>query len=194
MANGDYGTSSIQWRETAPKTWTLTNTEQYGGPKPDFEAEAQRLIQQRMMEAEAMSGAGFAAADRRLAEQGAEREQLPNRKGGYRDASPQEKRVWRRQLRDFFSEAKDPRSDPLQGIQSLIDSGAIQYDEDGLWVAAPNMGNRKARQIMGMADAWADQTGLWRPRPEGGADFDPSNYRPYGEAQNRMQWETMQRR
>jgi hypothetical protein len=76
----------------------------------------------------------------------------------------------------------------MQGIQSLIDSGAIAYDEDGLWIAQPNIGTKKAQQLLEMADAWADRTGLWE-----GGQFRPENYRPYGEAQNRMQWGTMQK-
>lgn len=178
MPAGEYGESSIEWRKTAPKTYTLTNTEQYGGPPPSnsFDAEAEKLLMQRMMASQLLEQAGHATTDAERADM------LPGR----REPTPQEKKMWRRQLRDFFSEANDPRSDSNQGIQSLIDSGAVVYDEDGLWVnSATNLGRRKNEQIVRMADQWADRVGLWSDK-----GFDPSNYRPYETEQGqRKRWE-----
>jgi hypothetical protein len=195
--SSQYGTSSIEWRRPEPKVVELYNTEQvapvpvpgvpYGAtPLPDpAEQQRQALVEQRAKELETMR-----QMMRAQAEQG--RFELPGYRGpggpqAEQRPSPQEKRAHRRQLRDFFSEVEDPQSDPLQGIQSLIDSGAIVYDENGLWIAQPNIGEKKGQQLLAMADAWADQTGLWE-----GGQFRPENYRPYGAAQNRMQWETRQ--
>jgi hypothetical protein len=192
MNGSQYGTSSIQWRRPEPKVVELYNTEQiaptpvpgvpYGAAVPDpAEQQRQAALAETVRELETMRQMMQAQA-----EQGGF-EPLPGRRGGAQGEapSPQEQRIHRKQLRDFFSEVKDPRADPMQGIQSLIDSGAIVYDEDGLWIAQPNIGTKKGQQLLEMADAWADRTGLWE-----GGQFRPENYRPYGEAQNRMQWET----
>lgn len=181
MPAGDYGTSSIEWRRTAPKTYTLTNTEQVGGPtgQTQTDLDAERLLMQRMMEAQ---------ADTTTADQWAERaDTLP----GHRESTPQERRMWRRQLRDYFSELNDPRSDHALGFQGLIDSGAVTYDEDGIYTNV-NVGSRHREAMVRAGDEWADKVGLWRPREGGGEDFDPSNYRPYETQQGqRKTWEEM---
>jgi len=115
-------------------------------------------------------------------------EDLPTFEDNKARSTPKQRRVWRRQLRDYFSELDDPRSDSNLGIQSLIDSGAITYDEDGLSTSV-NMGRKYTDRMIDAADRWADKTGLWRPRPGGGEDFDPDNYRPYYSDQQRKLWE-----
>jgi hypothetical protein len=176
-------TGDIIWRRQDPKTWELYNIPPTEAPAV---AEAQPEAEPA---AEPQAEARQADQERAILQQMMQAHRPPS----FEEAPPRTKRMWRRQIRDYFSEAEDPRSDPYQGIQSMIDSGAIRYDEDGLWVAQPNLGTKRAQQLIQAADAWADKVGLWRPREGGGAEFDPSNYQPYGSEQGRMQWSEMQK-
>jgi hypothetical protein len=156
-----YGKSDIAWTKSG-NTWTLTN-----------QAPAEPSIEQQMYQAE------MAPDDERPFGS------LPGRSRAGRDQStPEERRAWKKQINRFMKNWKtgDPTEfDTSQGIQEMIDSGAISYDEDGLWISKPHMSTKDSDAMIDAADRWADETGLWQ-----GKDFKPENYAPYGSDQQKM--------
>jgi len=147
-------TGDIIWRWTDPKTVELSNV----NPEPPLPTDTDTVAQTP----DQMSGISMPDKEREafMAMMGAY--QSPAERA--RNASPEEKKAWRKQLHRFLKNERT--SDPMefdreQGIQELLDSGAMWYDEDGAYTSVRIPGRKNRDALVSAADAWADKVGLW---------------------------------
>jgi hypothetical protein len=143
---GEFG--DIIWKRT-PGQLELYNVPPAAEPAapPAAPEPAETDLQRQMMEAQMRSEE--------------ERERYYREKNAYAreqasQASPKQKREWRKQIRDFLSEMDDPRADPVQGIQSMIDSGAMWMEEDGAYTSVPIRSEKQRQQLVDASDQWLD--------------------------------------
>jgi hypothetical protein len=142
---GEFG--DIIWKRT-PGQLELYNVPPPPEPTaPAVPEPAEIDLQRQMMEAQMRSQE--------------ERERYYREKNAYQrewaaQAPPKQKREWRRQIRDFLSEMDDPRADPIQGIQSMLDSGAMWMEEDGVYTSVPIRSEKQRQRLVDASDRWLD--------------------------------------
>jgi len=158
-------TGDIIWRRTDPKTWELSNR-----PSPPEEVGLESPAQGWQPSAKAASD-----QERALMQQMMAAQPEYSRREIASQASPKQKREWRKQLRTFDKYLKQGGEDAPSGIQELLDSGAMWYDEDGWYTSVALPHGEKARQrFVDAADAWGDRVGIWK-----NGQFDPGAEQTY---------------
>lgn len=167
-----YGTSGIQWRQTAPKTFELRNI-QPEEPPPQLGMADQEMV--RQMFAENMA------------------QQVEGKAGPAKLGQEAQRRAWRKQLKTFDQTlkqdfkagdadqwrgdaAKKYSDDAVQGIQELIDSGAIWFDDQGgVYGQLENHpgGQKGTRRLLDAAREWGD---WYRDQIAHGEDLPPQKH------------------
>lgn len=148
---GEFG--SIEWSRKDPKTWELHNTEQAAPTLTDPIPQAgESDIQAQMFEE--MQGVKWDQVKARI--------------------DKQEQRDWRKQInrftRNWASDEKAGRPfDAAQGVQELIDSGAMRMEEDGAYTNVPVRSKKQRERIVEASDQWLDYQ-----HAQGKTQFDPA--------------------
>jgi len=150
--SAEYGSSDIAWKRVAPKLFELSNK------PPDTDAAA-KALHDMMYEA---SGKNMSMEEYAHYSQGMgmrERERRPEVSTAQKTKSPAAmRRDQRRQLKRFDRALIDPATDTRQGVQELVDSGAIWLnDEDGgVYTSVPHKSRDNERFLNAVRDwsAW----------------------------------------
>src|SRR5262245_2913969 len=124
-------TGDIIWRRTDPKTWELSNLPSADPAEVGLESPAQGWqVEQTGRAATEQERKELALMQQMMAAQ-----PEYSRREIASQASPKQKREWRKQLRTFDKYLKQGGEDAPSGIQELLDSGAMWYDEDGWYTS-----------------------------------------------------------
>lgn len=176
MDSPQYGSSGIQWQRTDPKTVTLSNTPdemQAPPPSQDPSPVAQEMFQNLMDPMTAMGKAmtedefknfslGMAMRDR---------SRQPTSEAGQKR---QDMREHRKQIRQFDRGFK-AGADPQQGIQQLMDSGAIWLTDTGDLYSSVPLPEGMNKRLLDAARTWqpADEQYMQYVKDKGGNQIIP---------------------
>jgi len=130
----------IKWTRTDPKTWELHNVVQADTPTTTLPpTTTSTTLPEQMFDESYQAAPTYAPAEPSQAAQ---------------------RREWRKQFRTFDKTLKNPSpGDAVQGIQELLDSGALQMDEDGNVYSSlehPPGGSKARDRLLGAAREWND--------------------------------------
>src|SRR5262245_57773269 len=144
-----YGKSDIQWKKIEPKVFELSN-------KPPDQPAMQQALETASQQAEAkdMGLDEFFHYDKGMAMRERERPAGPAEARQERLQARTTRREHRRQLRLFDRYLAEGGPDPRQGVQELMDSGALRIGEDGgIYSSVPHGGNKD--QLVNAVREWS---------------------------------------
>lgn len=166
----------VERRQIAPKTWEYYNygDEPQTAPPTVDEPATNATPSQNMFE-EMQQKAGFAPA-------------APSQEA--------QRRMWRSQLKNFDETLRkgDPRrsiDDQIQGVQELLDSGAVWLDDDGNVFSALERhpgGEKGNRRMLDAMRTWGD---WYRDQIAAGEDLPPPQKHYQEMIQKQMEREEM---